>query len=131
MKASTQNYFDKSKQEKRETIREKLLSCFKDVNVWTSFELQMHLGYKDLTTVSRRLAELENDGLIFQTMEIEIVNGNSYAIYKLTPSLEIEEKRYNRWKSRRIDWLQQGVNFGYITKDEKYLLLINEALKSE
>lgn len=122
MKASTQNYIDVVKKAKRQTIREKILSCFSPEIPWISFEIQMHLGYKDLTTVSRRLSELENDGLIYQTGSTIEVDGTFYAIYKLTPKHEISDKRFNRWKSRRIDWIQQGINFGYITKEESNLI---------
>lgn len=122
MKASTQNYLNKEKKAKRQTIREKILHCFSPAIPWNSFEIQMHLGYKDLSTVSRRLAELENDGLVFQTGSTVKVNDTMYGIYKLTPSHEIETRRFNRWHSRRIDWIQQGLNFGYITKEESKLL---------
>ena len=122
MKASTQNYFDKVKKAKRESLRNKVLSCFNTVDTWTSFELQMHLGLSELVMVTRRMAELENDGLIYQTGSVEKVNDTIYAIYKLSAPHEIEEKRFNRWKSRRIDWINQGLNFGYITKEESKLL---------
>lgn len=122
MKASTQNYFDKEKKAKRESLRNKVLSCFNTVDVWTSFEVQMHLGLSELVMVTRRMAELENDGLIFQTGLVIKTNGTFYAVYKLSKPSEIEEKRFNRWKSRRIDWIQQGLNFGYITKEESQTL---------
>jgi predicted transcriptional regulator len=122
MKASTQNYFNEVKKAKRQGIKEKVLKCFDKDNFWTSFELQMQLGYKDLTTVSRRMAELENDGLIYQTGSTVKANENIYAIYKLTPFEEIADKRFKRWKSRRIDWIKQGLNFGYITKEESQVL---------
>jgi hypothetical protein len=131
MKASTQNYFDKSKQEKRESLRSKILNVFINDDILTSLEVQKKLGLRELVTVTRRMAELENDGFIYQTGSSIKVNDTHYAIYKLTSPNEIEAKRVERWKSRRIDWLQQGVNFGYITKDEMKDLIISQALKSE
>ena len=116
MKASKLNYFDEVKKSKRETIKEKVLNCFSKDNYWTSFEIQMFLNYRELTTVSRRMAELENDGLIYQTGSSKKTNGNHYAIYTKTPAEEIEARKLNRWNERKADWIQQGINFGYINK---------------
>ena len=122
MKASTQNYIDVVKKKQRESLRNKVLSCFNTVDVWTSFEIQMHLGLSELVKVTRRMAELENDGLIYQTGSIEKTNGTFYAVYKLSKPFEIEEKRFKRWQTRRLEWIQQGINFGYITKEESQTL---------
>ena len=122
MKASTQNYFNEVKKAKRESLRNKVLSCFNTVDVWTSFEIQMHLGLSELVMVTRRMAELENDGLIYQTGSIEKTNDTFYAVYKLSKPSEIEEKRFKRWQTRRLEWIQQGINFGYITKEESQTL---------
>lgn len=117
MKASKLNYFDEVKKSKRETIKEKVLSCFDKDKNWTSFEIQMFLDYRELTTVSRRMAELENDGLIYQTGSSIKTNGNHYAIYMKTPAEQIEAQRLKRWNERKADWIQQGINFGYIDKN--------------
>jgi hypothetical protein len=122
MKASTQNYFNEVKKKQRESLRNKVLSCFNTVDVWTSFEIQMNLGLSELVKVTRRMAELENDGLIYQTGSIEKTNGTFYAVYKLSKPFEIEEKRFKRWQTRRLEWIQQGINFGYITKEESQTL---------
>lgn len=122
MKASTQNYIDVVKKAKRESLRNKVLSCFNTVDVWTSFEIQMHLGLSELVMVTRRMAELENDGLIYQTGSVIKTNSTFYAIYKLSKPSEIEEKRFKRWQTRRLEWIQQGINFGYITKEESQTL---------
>lgn len=103
----------------RKSLKEKVLEAIHDNKGLTTYELVNKLSLK-IHSLSARLAELEQDGLIFQSDRI--IGEKTFTFWNVTPYDLIEAYKVNDWNKRGLIWLQKGLNNGFITKKELDLL---------
>lgn len=99
----------------RKTLKEKVLEAIHDNNGLTTYGLVSVLGLK-IHSLSARLAELEQDGLIYQSDKIE--GNKTFTFWNVTPYDLIEAYKANDWNKRGLIWLQKGLKNEFITKKE-------------
>lgn len=68
-------------------------------------------------SLSARLADLEQDGLIYQNAK-HSKDGVTFTVWKTTPPELVELRRAENWNKRLALWIGKGLKNGFITKAE-------------
>jgi DNA-binding HxlR family transcriptional regulator len=98
---------------------------YRDIDGISTEELTKALKIK-IHSLSARLAELEQDGKIYQAAKISKEN-EVYTVWKATPLNLIELRRAENWNKRFSLWIGKGLNNGFLTRSE--LKHIDRSLK--
>lgn len=107
--------------EVRATQKEQVLDFIKKNESICTSDLIVRLKMKH-QTVTGRLSELEQDGLIYQSGWIKKDGKSSYTIWKVTPIELIGARKTENWNKRMILWLEKGKRNGFISEKETNLL---------
>lgn len=95
-------------------LKAEILALLQRHGACCSFEIQLLLNKPQLIQVSRRLTELENDGLIIRTGVIKNARNMKYDEFiTVTPGTE-DFHRQRRHEKMHKTWLKQGLSKGYI-----------------
>ena len=110
--------YERSK-EVRLSHKEKIFNVFEQrKDLWfTSKDIKEILNFKELVQVTKRLSELESEGVIFECGTIEI-NNRIFTKYTWTPTALIEVYKSKVWFSRFNDYLSQGIKHKYLTQKQ-------------
>lgn len=121
---------NKENYERSEKVRvshkEKIFRVFEEnKSKWfTSQDIKEILNFKELVQVTKRISELEAEGVISECGTIEI-NNRIFTKYTWTPLTLIEMYKKKVWTSRYYDYLNQGKKHGYLTEKQVIEILYN------
>lgn len=110
----------RKKKSTRVTIRQRVFNAIKEKRGGVStHELRMLLGIQ-IHSISGRLSELEQAGLIYQKgVSLDLHNGRmNCTIWQATPKNLIEARKQENWNKRLILWLEKGKRNGFVSKKE-------------
>lgn len=121
---------NKENYERSEKVRvshkEKIFRVFEEnKGKWfTSKDIKEILNFNELVQVTKRISELEAEGVISECGTIEI-NNRIFTKYTWTPLALIEMYKKKVWTSRYYDYLNQGKKHGYLTEKQVIEILEN------
>lgn len=101
----------------RETIRDKVFAYIKSVRGGVStYQIRDELNLK-AHTLSGRLSELEQSGLIYQKgiTEQTVKGVRSVSIWQHTPKKAVEARRVENHNKRMLLWFNKGKKNGFVT----------------
>tara|TARA_R110000772_G_scaffold382_4_gene1372 strand:- start:1498 stop:1872 length:375 start_codon:yes stop_codon:yes gene_type:complete len=100
----------------RKSQREKVFDYIKKGEASTQ-EIQFGTRIK-IHSLTGRLAELEQDGLIYQRGKFIPEKGQPFTIWSATPYELIPLRKAENWNKRLILWLEKGKRNGFVTQKE-------------
>lgn len=103
--------------ERRELHRDKILNLVQSKGEITTYEIYDTLKIKR-SSITGRLSELEQAGLIYQKGKFVKEKGAPCTIWKQTPPEAIEARKTENWNKRLIAWISKGKRNGFISEKE-------------
>lgn len=103
--------------EKRKSLREKVFDLIQEKGEISTSEISETMGVK-IHSISGRLSELEERGLIYQKGQKHHKEQEAYTVWQITPVELIEQRKAENWNKRMVIWLQKGLNNGFINKKQ-------------
>ena len=117
---------------KKQTQKEQVFEYLKLQNQ-TALSISLFVDFP-ISTVTKRIVDLCNTGTIRQTGDyVTCPRNNTYALYELTPTDQIENEKRKRWYNLKINWIANGYTKKYISKKERERMLydLTEAMNQE
>lgn len=103
--------------ELRKRQKEQVFDFIKASESVTTYDLYKAMNFKQ-SSVTGRLSELEQEGLIYQKGKFIPEIGRPCTTWGATPSELIEARKNENWNKRLTLWLQKGKNNGFVTNKE-------------
>lgn len=110
----------RNNKEKRETIRDRVFALISSKRKGIStYQVKAELSLR-IHTLSGRLSELEQAGLIYQKgrADMSIYGIRSVTIWQRTPKELIEARRVENYNKRRMLWVNKGLKNKFMTAQE-------------
>lgn len=110
----------RKRKKQRKIIRERVFDYIKTNGEVSTYKIRRALNLK-MQTLTGRLSELEQDGLIYQRGVFFPEIGRPCTTWQETPSELVEARKTENWNKRLVLWVQKGRNNGFISEKEEKL----------